>query len=287
LGFEDQRGVLFFDALRIIKAKKPKYALMENVKGLTTKKFQFELETMLDLLEQEGYVNYLPDGKVLNARNHNIPQNRERLFIISIRKDIDQGFKFPEKVPLTKQLSDVLEEDAQLPILHNIYGGFNEDTSRIFEEYSPTIRTSAGGGHIPSVVTQDKIILEDFYKNREVRVYDKYSPTIRSGRSGLKIAIKRGDNWIVPKDTELETIQTEDGDEFHVIRQMSTLEAWRLMGFSDEDHHKAKEALNQQLHKGKDKSKKKLYDMAGNSIVVNVVEEILKRLFIHNKVESK
>ena len=64
LGFEDKRGILFFESLKIIQAKKPKYCLMENVKGLTTKKFNAEFQEMLKSLENEGYKNY---WKVLNC----------------------------------------------------------------------------------------------------------------------------------------------------------------------------------------------------------------------------
>lgn len=89
-GFVDENGNrtrsgLFFEALRIIKDYKPKYAIAENVKALTSKKFEKEFKTVLDSLEEAGYDNY---WKVLNAKDFGIPQNRERVFIISIRKDI-------------------------------------------------------------------------------------------------------------------------------------------------------------------------------------------------------
>ena len=277
LGFEDKRGILFFDALKVIKAKKPKYALMENVKGLTQKKFKDEFEVMLKELENAGYKNY---WKVLNARWHGIPQNRERLFIISIRNDIEQEFEFPKPISYRKQLSELIETDAELPILHNIYGGFKEKKPRVFEEYSPTIRTSAGGGHIPSIcvkgcslrtrryagksqqleirkddvsnaittVPKDSMItiVDDTYKGREAREYDEYPPAIRSERSGFKVV---------------------DG---HTIRTLSSLECFRLMDFEDRDHEILKE---------NGFSKTRLYKMAGNSIVVGVIEEIFKELF--------
>lgn len=92
-GFVDENGNrtrsgLFFEALRIIKDYKPKYAIAENVKALTSKKFEKEFKTVLDSLEEAGYDNY---WKVLNAKDYGVPQNRERVFIISIRKDISTG----------------------------------------------------------------------------------------------------------------------------------------------------------------------------------------------------
>lgn len=109
-GFDDSkgRGNLFFDALRIIKNCKPKIAIAENVKNLTGKKFSSEFQTVLKSLQDAGYNNY---WKVLDAKNYDLAQHRERVIIVSIRKDLDTGvFEFPEPVELTKCLYDYLEE---------------------------------------------------------------------------------------------------------------------------------------------------------------------------------
>ena len=101
------RSGLFFEALRIIEATKPKIAIAENVKNLTGKKFKEQFELVLKSLEEAGYSNY---WKVLNAKDYGIPQNRERVFIISIRKDVDKGYEFPEPFPLQLRLKDMLED---------------------------------------------------------------------------------------------------------------------------------------------------------------------------------
>lgn len=112
-GFFDENGNktrsgLFFDALRIIQESQPKIAIAENVKALTGKKFKNEFELVLKSLEEAGYSNY---WKVLNAVDFGIPQNRERVFIVSIRKDLDDGsFVFPEGFDLKLKLKDILEE---------------------------------------------------------------------------------------------------------------------------------------------------------------------------------
>ena len=111
-GFEDEEGNrtrsgLFFEALRIIEDTQPKFAICENVKALTSKKFEKEFATVLESLDEAGYNNY---WKVLNAKDYGVPQNRERVFVVSIRKDIDHGFTFPEPFPLEKRLKDVLED---------------------------------------------------------------------------------------------------------------------------------------------------------------------------------
>lgn len=104
---ERTRSGLFFEALRIIEFLQPEYAIAENVKALTGKKFTAEFETVLTSLDKAGYNNY---WKVLNAKDYGIPQNRERVFIISIRKDIDTGtFTFPEKQELKLRVKDMLE----------------------------------------------------------------------------------------------------------------------------------------------------------------------------------
>lgn len=100
------RSGLFFDALRIIEHTQPKVAIAENVKNLTGSKFTEQFQIVLQGLEDAGYNNY---WKILNAKDYEIPQNRERVFIISIRKDIDTGvFEFPEPVELQLRLKDLL-----------------------------------------------------------------------------------------------------------------------------------------------------------------------------------
>lgn len=111
-GFEEDgertRSGLFFEALRIIEDTKPRIAIAENVKNLVSKKFSKEFDIVLSSLEETGYNNY---WKILNAKDYGIPQNRERVFIVSIRKDIDNGmFKFPEGFELEFRLNDMLED---------------------------------------------------------------------------------------------------------------------------------------------------------------------------------
>lgn len=104
------RSGLFFEALRIIEETQPKIAIAENVKNLVGKKFKEQFEIVLSSLEQAGYNNY---WKVLNAKDFGIPQNRERVFIVSIRKDIDTGvFEFPEPYELKLRLKDLLEDEV-------------------------------------------------------------------------------------------------------------------------------------------------------------------------------
>lgn len=98
---------MYYEGIRILREKKPALSIIENVKNLTSKKFKAEFETVLTDLEDAGYNTY---WQVLNAKNYGIPQNRERVFIVSIRKDLDNGqFKFPEPFDNGVRLKDLLE----------------------------------------------------------------------------------------------------------------------------------------------------------------------------------
>lgn len=105
------KSSLMWETIRIVKKLKPKYVIWENVKNLLSKKHIHNFNSYLDTMEQLGYTNYY---QVLNAKDYGIPQNRERVFTISIRKDIDKGsFCFPEKQELKLNLKDMLEDEVE------------------------------------------------------------------------------------------------------------------------------------------------------------------------------
>lgn len=101
------RSSLLWECERIIRAVKPKYLLMENVKALTSKKFMPLFAKWLNTLEELGYKNW---WKVLNAKDYGVPQNRERVFVVSILGG--GNYQFPDPIPLTKRLKDVLEQNV-------------------------------------------------------------------------------------------------------------------------------------------------------------------------------
>lgn len=124
LGKDDERGILFFNSHEFIKKNKPRYFIFENVKGLLSDdngKTFGEWVRMLGGKSVNGLPVIFPDEnsipyhifhKVLNAKNHGVPQNRERVFIIGIRDDNDLTFRWPIEEQLTKKLKDVLESDV-------------------------------------------------------------------------------------------------------------------------------------------------------------------------------
>lgn len=114
-GFLDEdgnktRSGMYYEGIRILIHKKPALSIIENVKNLTSKRFKTEFETVLSDLDEAGYNSYY---KVLNAKDFGIPQNRERVFIISIRKDLDNSkFTFPRGFDNGIRLKDILEDEV-------------------------------------------------------------------------------------------------------------------------------------------------------------------------------
>lgn len=123
-GFHDTRGTLFFDLEKIIETRRPKVVFLENVKNLVSHDKGNTFKIILEILEEKlGYKAYT---KVLNSATHaNVPQNRERIFIVAfdpkqVKNHTD--FKFPEAIPLTKTIHDILEKGKQA---ENLY--YNKD----------------------------------------------------------------------------------------------------------------------------------------------------------------
>jgi DNA (cytosine-5)-methyltransferase 3A len=148
LNFEDPRSKLFFTFVEILKELKPKYFLLENVK--------MKKEWQDIITEYLGVEPTLINSALVSA------QNRERLYWTNI-PNITQ----PEDRKVL--LKDIVMFNDYPVVIHNIYGGFKEDFVRVFENKSPTIRTSAGGGHIPSFVKHTLSSKEISYMNREVK----------------------------------------------------------------------------------------------------------------------
>lgn len=110
----ETRSGLLYEVQRLLATSAlnyelPKYLILENVKNLVGKKFKADFDSWLNWLEELGYNNY---WQVLNAKDYGIPQNRERVFVVSILKSIDTGFSFPQPIPLTTTMADFLEDEV-------------------------------------------------------------------------------------------------------------------------------------------------------------------------------
>ena len=164
LGKDDKRGILFFNSLEFIQVNKPRYFIFENVKGLLSDDGGKTFSEWVNLLggksingntvlfSYEDSVPYHLYWQVLNAKEHGVPQNRDRVFLIGIRDDVDNNFRFPIEEVLTKRLKDFLESEVDKKYFLsnksekevyrkiNIYTGIDEEIVRcIITRYSASI----------------------------------------------------------------------------------------------------------------------------------------------------
>lgn len=186
LGFEDTRGTLFFEVARIAKAKKPLVIFLENVRGLINHDSGKTLETILNTLDEIGYAT---TWKVINAKDCNVPQNRERWYCVCFRKDLNiniNSFEFPKQRKLTKTLKDILEENVKddkykiTPTCEKNINKFLEIKNIVVDEttlaydvrpsrcsfatkgYSPclTAKMGTGGNNSPVLVKENRKLTE-------------------------------------------------------------------------------------------------------------------------------
>ena len=244
------KSSLLWETIRIVKHKTPKYVIWENVKNVVKGKHLKVFKEYLNEMENIGYVNYVPKDKkgrygTLNAKDYGIPQNRERVFVVSVRKDIDDGtFKFPSPIDLESEVLDYAhfrEEDDITDNFHKRYIEVKGDISRKnFEEYIENLPIRRGIG-------TKKMGLYNFSETDTI--------TTVNGITGT-LTCRNVQNY---------------NKKFWYSRKLykpSPRMCWRLMGFTDEDFDKVKDI-------GSDSD---LWDRAGNSIVVNVLERIFERL---------
>ncbi len=112
LGFEETRGTLFFDVAEILRRHQPKAFFLENVKGLVIHDKGKTFKTILNTLEEVGYI--VPDPQIVNAMYFGVPQHRERIYIVGFRKDLGirkEDFSYPEQKTITKKWIDVREDN--------------------------------------------------------------------------------------------------------------------------------------------------------------------------------
>ena len=200
---EGTRSGLLFEVERLLKVAAenntlPKYLLLENVKNLVSKKFKADFDAWLKVLEDLGYTNY---WQILNAKDYGIPQNRERVFCVSIRGE-HKPFAFPEKQELTLRLRDmidpVVEERFYLKestIRSILRSTFNQrrDSIRPPEGLANTLCARDWRG--PQCVQIGEIVGEKYDKMHDIskRVYEPsgIAPTVhcqQGGNTELKIA---------------------------------------------------------------------------------------------------
>lgn len=195
------RSSLMYETIRIVGKLKPKYVIWENVKNLLSQKHRHNFDNYIYQMEELGYNSYY---QVLNSKDYGIPQNRERVFTISIRKDINKEYKFPPKEELKLRLKNMLEEnvdekyyldDVQVERIKTTT--YNVGKTRVQEkEYCDTL--CARDFKDPKCVQVGNLYGGKWDKINEScrRVYsdDGISPTVQTcqgGNTEPKVAVKR------------------------------------------------------------------------------------------------
>lgn len=240
MGFEDDykgmcRGTLFQDVVRICDYHKPKIIFCENVKGLTIHDKGRTFKVIKKAFEQIGYTVY---SQILNSKNFGVPQNRERIYIVCFRNDIDSSnFSFPDTADNGKTIGDILED---APISPKYY---------LSDVYMETLRKhkarheSKGNGF-----------------GYEIRPLDSIAGAIVCGGMGRErnLIIDHREHSMQPITHIKGEINKED------VRKMTPREWARLQGFPD--------TYKLEL------SDTHLYKQFGNSVTVNVIEAIATKI---------
>jgi DNA (cytosine-5)-methyltransferase 1 len=266
LGKDDKRGILFFNSYEFIQVNKPRFFIFENVKGLLSddngKTFS-EWVNMLGgksvngvpvLFPYEESVPYHLYWKVLNAKEHGVPQNRERVFLIGIRDDSDNKFQFPKEEHLTKRLKDVLEENVEEKyfLSEKMVNGFTKHNENHNEKGTGFIFEPKDEDDIANCLRANAAICPT---DNTIKIeLCKYSfHTCANFKYNLCDTCDDGDNY--------EYLQNNNT---YGIRRLTPRECFRLMDFPDSFTWPV--------------SNSQAYKQAGNSIVVNVLYKILKNL---------
>lgn len=308
------RSSLLWEIEHAITAKHPKWLLMENVDALTSAKFRPLLNKWLNRLSSYGYTNHV---KVLNAKSYGVPQNRNRVFILSILGNGFQTYNWPIPFKLTRRLRDVLESDVDDSyfLTEKQIGYFTNKNNRVVNHYkfqpktpessianclvtpkgwgNPTDNYIIGGqNHTESAITRHT------HTNGGVYANDGISPTIIAEFHGMvpvttepkidtlgSYGPKRHCNSLVVNNDGISPTcllnnnsVTATMDQTNRIRKLTPREFYRLMDVDDADIDKMLTALN---------GKSAHYKLAGNSIVVSVLFHVFRKLFLETENESQ
>ena len=242
LGFEDARGTLFYEIARAAKEIKPRYLFLENVRNLLSHDKGKTFTTMLTILDELGYD---AEWQVLNSKNFGVPQNRERVFIIGHLRGECTSRVFPIR-DNTKKINELPRKRIT--------------TNTLTARYTATGNGSYVIENKPKKVVLVKEATKQGYAianiGDSINLSHPNSKT-RRGRVGKNIA-----NTLLTSDEQGVVLSD------YKIRKLTPRECWRLQGFPDWAFDKAQKV----------NSNSQLYKQAGNSVTVNVIEEIAKRL---------
>ena len=312
LGKEDSRGILFFNSLEFIKLNRPRFFIFENVKGLLShdkenkkdkigRTFQEWIDYLggksvngiTTMMPIDGSVPYHLHYKVLNAKKHGVPQNRERVFLIGIRDDQDNTFTWPEEEELSKRLKDVLENeiDNKYFLSEKMINVLAHHKNPIIENETPKNSACIHAGYFKMGGRDQQYLKVTNFQGKDI------CNTIRTGGKGslsdkhnwdtikIKSATSKGYeeategdsiNFSVPNSQTrrgrvgkgvaqtLDTGCNQATIDNYKIRRLTPRECFRLMDFPNTFTWPVSDS--------------QAYKQAGNSIVVRVLEKIINNL---------
>ena len=277
-GLEDTRGTLFYEYARLIDEIRPKVFIYENVRAVTSHDGGKTWEKMQQVFSELGYTF---DWKILNAKDYGIPQNRERLFVVGFRNDLqlEKEFSFPEPIELEKKMKDFLMENAP--------GGYflpKKGVEFVTKEKNLTKKFTQIDGEIQlcqkknqqfnwhgdfvfqsekDAVEHDIPDLEKYYLSEKVRKY-----VLASGTKNFYSKPKTDLDIARPLLTTMHKMHRAGVDNYVTtegrLRKLTPRECMRLMGFSDEFKIVVSDTS--------------AYQQAGNSIVVDVLIHIMESI---------
>ncbi len=174
-GMADQRGQIIFGLIKILNGKNIKYFILENVKGLVNHDGGRTLKIILEELNKAGYK---VQHRVLNSLDYGVPQMRERIYFVGVRKDLaraSEEFVWPEKVK-TPDIKDYLIDDEELEFNEKKYS--YETFLRYLEN-----KYNRGMFKIPEMLEENYLVIDT--RQSDLRLYREKVPTLRTGRHGI------------------------------------------------------------------------------------------------------
>jgi len=216
-GMSDKRGQIIFSLIQIMLAKNLKYFILENVKGLTNHDNGNSFKVILQELENAGYKVFY---QVLNSVDYGVPQMRERIYFVGIRKDLvpdDFQFFFPERQPRA-DVKDYLIDTKELEF---------DEKKVAYETFLKYLdnKYNKGQYHIKEILGQDYLVIDT--RQSDLRIYRNKVPTLRTGRHGIlyvrdgKFRKLSGYESLLLQGFPKELAKKVDGviDEIHLLKQ--------------------------------------------------------------------
>lgn len=307
-GLDGNRSSLILTTIDKIKQMqiKPKKILLENVKGMLSKKHSEGLEMIKNLFRDLGYKW---EQVLLNSKHFGVPQSRERVYIVLTRNDIAQKTisHLNQRQDIDKVLKDVLDfseptethqvkNNGNIIFFTNNMSQYNGKIIKVdIDKLNNQSKDKINKVGVLGTFENSEFKEVSFGQDKSVHGVDGMSPTLTTSGTTFKAKVvfeetgAKQVNKFTGVDGQYGTLTHNNGTGNFILnkktstihyRKLSTLECWRLMGFSDEAHNKVK-SMKYLTKSGKEKrliSDSQLAKQAGNSIVVNVLVEIFKNI---------